>query len=71
MQALYEKLESELVAYLKKMKLKTLGQPSCTSLDGYFSGVSAAETVSLDRQVSSSHWMLPTNLLDDTVLYQD
>ncbi|MCC5617371.1 DUF2786 domain-containing protein [Nostoc sp. CHAB 5836] len=52
--ALYSKLESELEAYLKKMKLKSFAKPSISSLDGYFSGVSAADSVSLDRQVNSS-----------------
>ncbi|MHC5862132.1 DUF2786 domain-containing protein [Nostoc sp.] len=53
-QALYEKLESELEAYLNNVKVKQMALPSCGSKDGYFSGISAADSVSLNRQVNSS-----------------
>jgi hypothetical protein len=50
-QALYEKLESELEGYLNKVKVKQMVLPSSGSKDGYFSGISAADSVSLNRQV--------------------
>ncbi|MHC0067460.1 DUF2786 domain-containing protein [Nostoc sp. UIC 10890] len=53
-QALYEKLESELEAYLNNVKVKQMALPYCGSKDGYFSGISAADSVSLNHQVSSS-----------------